>query len=759
MKNTKRIIILAVIMSMISTAAVPTFAAEKVNLKMRQLGPYFKNHHNVIDWGEYDGNITVFQIGNEYAFCTEAGNAIRDDDGNQWIPGSTPEFDADYNIDIVTRDNSLQSKIAYLGFLRHRDNPDIWNDRTVRDWYYAMTQMMIWQSLPAQSITANGMTDGKYNSYFLNPSLTSEYESFRAGIQKELNTWSKRPVFNEQTIEVKAGETIEAVDSNEVLCDYNEFVYEGRDVIIKHEAGSNKLSVTVAGDCSRRKIVITEEELAKAGCLKYESKAQVNYVYTADNSQDMAVYGYTDPVPLALSLDVDILTGKIAIEKTKAPDAYSEKSTPEEGAVFQVYLKSAGDYSKADDIYRDIITTDSKGQSVTKKLPHGVYTVHQLKGALGHVMIKDFDVEIKSDSRDKTYTYTVENETLKSKLQIVKKDVESGRVIPRKGALYELVNVATGKQIIGPGEKGYFLTDEKGYIDLNMHLYYGKYLLTEKKAPEGYVLGAPVEFAVDGSKEKVIIEQFDKAQKGIIKVTKTGEVLSSIENKGEIYTPVYEDSPLSGVKFQVRAAENIITPDGTLRARKGEIVDTLVTKNGKAKTGELYLGEYEVIESETIDGFVIDKEPRKVTLKYEGQEIEVTEETVSFNNRRNKVRINFKKFMEEDELFGIGSEDVYKNILFGLFADEEITAADGSKIPKGGLIETTGVMPANCQYEENKDGKLYEGEFTKDIPAGYYYVREIGTDDRYILNDGIYKVSFLSTRHEETKETVLKEQR
>lgn len=742
MRKTERIIIFTVIMSMLLATTVPAFAAKKVNIKMRQLGSYFKNHHNVIDWGEYDGNITVFQIGNEYAFCTESGNAIRDEDGNQWIPGSVPEFDADYNIDIVTEDNSLQSKIAYLGFLRHRNNPEIWNDQTVRDWYYAMTQMMIWHSLPAQSITANGMTDGKCNSYFLNPSLTLEYESFKEKLQKELDNWSKRPDFNDKEIAVKAGETVEVTDTNGVLCDYNEFIYKGRDVTVEHKAGSNKLSVTVDGDCQRKKVVITEEELAKAGCLKYESKEKVNYVYTADNSQDMAVYGYTDSVPLALSLDIDILKGKIAIEKTKAPDADSEKPEPEDGAIFQIYLKSAESYSKTEDEYRDTITTDSNGYAVTKALPHGVYTVHQVKGASGHAMTKDFDVEIKSDHRDKIYTYTVENETLKSKLQIVKKDAQTGKVIPRKGAAYELINISTGRQIIGPGEKGYFLTDEKGYIDLNMELYYGKYLLTEKKAPKGYVLGEPMEFTVDGSKEKVIIEQFDKAQRGIIKVQKTGDILSSIENKEETFTPIYEEKPLSGVKFQVRAAEDIVTPDGTVRAKKGDIVDTLVTKNGKAQTGELYLGKYEVIEKETIDGFILDKEPREVVLSYAGQEIEVTEEVVSFKNKRSKVKIGLKKVMEEDKKFGISSDDFYKNILFGLFADEEIIASDGSKIPKGGLIEAIGVTPVQIKYEENKEGKLYKGIFTKEIPPGRYYVREIKTDDRYILDEKIYNVSF-----------------
>lgn len=72
-----------------------------------------------------------------------------------------------------------------------------------------------------------------------------------------------------------------------------------------------------------------------AGGEKYSTKAKVNYAYTSGNSQDMTVYGYTDPVPLILAFNVDIVTGRIAIEKTKSPDAASDETLPEEGEKFQ----------------------------------------------------------------------------------------------------------------------------------------------------------------------------------------------------------------------------------------------------------------------------------------------------------------------------------------------------------------------------------------------------------------------------------------
>ncbi len=133
-------------------------------------------------------------VNGEYAFCTESGNAIRDANGNQWAGGNAT-INASYNMNIVTQDNSEQSKNSISGIYQYEDDPEIWNDQVTRDWYYAMTQMFIWQSLPARSITSNGMTNGQYNSYFLNSSLASEYAAFKQRVQAKVDTWNTRSSF------------------------------------------------------------------------------------------------------------------------------------------------------------------------------------------------------------------------------------------------------------------------------------------------------------------------------------------------------------------------------------------------------------------------------------------------------------------------------------------------------------------------------------------------------------------------------------
>ena len=120
---------------------------------------------------------------------------------------------------------------------------------------------------------------------------------------------------------------------------------------------------------------------------------------------------------------------------------------------------------------------------------------------------------------------------------------------------------------------------------------------------------------------------------------------------------------------------------------------TLTTgSDGTATSEPLYLGRYQISERTAPAGMVLDPEPKEVTLAYAGQEVSVTTADVGFVNERQKVEISLKKLLEQDETFSIGMNEEWKNITFGLFAAEEIVAADGSSITADGLIETTGTV-------------------------------------------------------------------
>ena len=280
-----------------------------------------------------------------------------------------------------------------------------------------------------------------------------------------------------------------------------------------------------------------------------------------------------------------------------------------------------------------------------------------------------------------------------------------------------------------------FYTDGNGQLVTPEKLEYSKgYSLVEVQAPYGYVLDStPMYFDVaeeqspdEGGITVIKVDKPNMAQKGIVNIEKTGD-----ENTDVIYQPTYEVKGLAGAVYEIAAAEDIITPDGTLRYAKGEVVDAVTTdESGLAKNKELYLGKYTVVEITAPEGMVINKEAHEVELTYAGQEVAVTETATSFVNDRQKVTVSLEKAIEKNDIFNIGNSDEMKNISFGLFAAEEIVSASGTSIPADGLIEIISL---------SENGKV---TLKTDLPFESYYVRELATDEHYILSDAKYPFTF-----------------
>ena len=437
-----------------------------------------------------------------------------------------------------------------------------------------------------------------------------------------------------------------------------------------------------------------------------------------------------------------VIKGNIAVIK-HTDDGETQIETPEEGAVFEVFLKSAGSYGDAKESERDILTCDENGFAQTKDLPYGIYTVKQTSGWEGRELMKPFDVFINSDGQ--TYRYLINNANFESYIKIVKKDAETGNTIPYAGAGFqiydpngELVTMTYTYPEVTTIDT--FYTTADGDLITPQTLEYGKgYSLVEVQAPYGYVLNSePVYFDVvqeDSAEESGItvieVVRENVAQKGTITVEKTGEIFSTVAGDKGLYQPIFSASGLEGAVYEITAAEDIYTLDGTLRASKGEVVDTITTgADGTAKSKELYLGRYEVRETKAPYGMVLNGETHTVELVYAGQEVAVTETSTSFYNERQKVEIDLIKSLEVDEAYGVGNNGEIFDVSFGLYAAEELTAADGTTIPADGLIEV-------ITLDENGHGKAIS-----DLPMGSYYVQEISTNSAYLKDDTKYPVVF-----------------
>lgn len=513
-------------------------------------------------------------------------------------------------------------------------------------------------------------------------------------------------------------------------------IYKGETLVDKYVTDKNGQFTTKKYVCDNdwtiREITPSEGYLLDTTIHKVGAEPQL---YTVEHNQT------------ANDVNEQVIKGNIAIIK-HTDDGETKIETPESGATFEIYLKSAGSYTASEEDERDIIVCDENGFGQTKDMPYGVYTVHQTVGLEGRELMKDFDVFIARNAQ--TYRYLINNANFESYIKVVKVDAESGKTIPYAGAGFQIYD-PTGNLVTmsftypTPTTIDTFYTDANGCLVTPEKLEYGKgYSLVEVQAPYGYVLDStPVYFDVtqDNATEEsgVTVIKVDKpnmAQKGTITVEKTGEVFYGVSVSGSedtevIYQPIYEIAGLSGAVYEIRAAEDIITPDGTVRFTKGEVVDTVTTgEDGFAKSRELYLGKYEVQEIKAPYGMVLNYEIHTAELVYAGQNVSVTETATSFVNERQKVEISLKKTLETSDLFGIGQNGELKNISFGLFSAEELVSASGTSIPADGLIEIV-------TLDESGNGTV-----KTDLPMGGYYVKELATDEHYILSDAKYPVTF-----------------
>lgn len=445
----------------------------------------------------------------------------------------------------------------------------------------------------------------------------------------------------------------------------------------------------------------------------------------------------------ALDSQETVITGKIAVIK-HCDDGETQIETPEVGAEFEVFLKTSGSYENAKESERDYLVCDENGFAETKLLPYGIYIVRQTKGWEGNELMKPFDVFVSKDGE--TYRYLINNAEFRAYVKVIKTDAETGKSIPYAGAGFQIYDPSgnlvtmtyTYPEITTIDT---FYTTEDGTLITPEVLDYGTgYSLVEVSAPYGYVLNSdPVYFDItenNSTEESAVtivqVERPNMPQKGMITVSKSGEVFSSVTEADGLYQSVYASAGLAGAVYEITAAEDIITPDGTLRYSKGEVAATIETDStGAATTEPLYLGKYEIKEIAAPYGMILNDEIHSVELTYAGQEIEITETAASFYNERQRVQIDLSKIMEQDERFQIGMNGEILSVQFGLFAAEDLTAADGSVIPADGLMEIV-----SC----DENGKA---AFAADIPVGTkLYVMEIATNEQYILSDEKYPVNF-----------------
>ncbi|MCI6971027.1 MAG: Cys-Gln thioester bond-forming surface protein [Eubacterium sp.] len=460
-------------------------------------------------------------------------------------------------------------------------------------------------------------------------------------------------------------------------------IYKGETLVDTYTTDKNGQFVTKEYICDNdwtvREITPSEGYLLDTTVHKVGAEPQL---YTVEHNQT------------ANDVTEQVAKGNIAIIK-HTDNGETQIETPESGAEFAVYLKSAGSYEVAEDTERDYLTCDENGFAQTKDMPYGIYTVHQVSGWEGSELMPDFDVFISQNGA--TYRYLINNAPFNSFIKIVKQDAETGKTIPYAGAGFKIYDpdgnpVTMTFTYATPTTIDVFYTNAEGSLVTPEKLSFGKgYSIVEVQAPYGYVLDeTPVYFDVteDNSTEEsgVTVVKVDKpnmAQKGTITVEKNGEVffgvfvIGGVDESGNelptIYQPQYEKRGLPGAVY----------------------------------------GTWYVREIEQPAGFVLDDTIYPVTIGADGQvvEIEIVNAYIRGNIHLTKVDSEYP----DNKLTGATFE-VYKD-----------SNANG-KLDSGDELLGTLTEKEKGEYSMN------------DLFHGRYFVKEAKAPEGFVVDTGVYEV-------------------
>ncbi|WP_462289993.1 SpaA isopeptide-forming pilin-related protein [[Ruminococcus] torques] len=422
------------------------------------------------------------------------------------------------------------------------------------------------------------------------------------------------------------------------------------------------------------------------------------------------------------TIEEEVIRGDIQLVKygetnDEPGDSGADIKKPLKDIKFHLTSKTTGDVYTIITDEQGVATTKQLGTSDRGNLPFDTYTVSEESPYPEYDIIAPFEVTV--DEEGKTYTYILRNDTVDAPLSVQKVDKETGKVIPIAGAQFQILDenkkpITMKVSYPTPMEIDTFETDANGSFTLPEKLEYGSYYLHETKAPEGYLLGIEdIPFVVDQEfdwENPLSITYPDAPAKGKIRVTKTDKET---------------DKPIpSGAEFTVTAAEDITTPDGTVRAEKGTVVATLTTDDkGKAETDKLYLGKYVIKETKAPEGYLLNPKEFEVTLAYKDQTTEIVygDVTVPDQPAKGKIRIT-KTDAETNKPIPLGAE-------FTVTAAEDITTPDGTVRAEKGTVVATLTTDDKGKAETDK---LYLGK---------YVIKETKAPEGYLLNPKEFEVT------------------
>ena len=455
-----------------------------------------------------------------------------------------------------------------------------------------------------------------------------------------------------------------------------------------------------------------------------ETKAPYGYVLNGEDQTVTFVY-VDDKTPViheSVTFTNDRQKLDVSVIKKDA-----EEDTPVAGAVFGLYAAENIENASGEVIIEagtllETAVSDENGRIAFKKdYPFAVYEATELAAPKGYVSsgeVITFETEYQGQN-EAVAEYSSEFLNEPTAFEFTKEDIASGAEL--SGAMLTVID-KDGSVV----DRWTSVAEEAHVIK---RLAAGEtYTLREEFAPYGYLKAEEIQFMVEDTADIQSVIMKDEVPTGAIIINKDGEfVTDTTLMKGYWYDFIfnYFKDSLAGVEFEVYVAEDIVSPDGldTVYYEADELVATITTdEKGYASIDGLPLGKYYLVETKTLEGFVLDDTPIEADLSYIDQDTRVVYAGMNISNERQKVQITVVKKEA-------GTKEVLEGAVFGLFAKEDIVNKDGKVVVKAGTEIERGVT--------GKDGKL---TFVSDLPLGKYYVQELTAPKGYVKSDKVFDV-------------------